>query len=365
MGYVGSNLLNIRKMTVERLRFPAEWESPDAILMALPHSETDWEYMLDEIQRCYVDMLRAFTDAGVHVILLCSSRSEAEKLISSLPAKDFILLLETEFNDTWTRDYGPISVERFGRKRCLDFGFNGWGLKFAADKDNLVNLHLRDKFIILPEQYRNERDFILEGGSVESDGRGTVMTTTRCLTSPNRNGGKTKQELNSILAERLGATHVLWLDYGALAGDDTDSHIDTLARLAPHNTIIFTGCRNMDDEHFEELLKMRAQLTLFRTPEGDPYNLVELPLPDAIYEENGERLPATYANYLVTSTHIFVPVYNQPANDNLACQTLKIAFPDHVIVPVDCRALIRQHGSLHCATMQLYKGFYNDAVWVE
>ncbi|MDE5903012.1 MAG: agmatine deiminase family protein, partial [Muribaculaceae bacterium] len=195
------------------------------------------------------------------------------------------------------------------------------------------------------------------------DGAGTQLTTARCLTSPNRNGGKSKSELNEILARRLGASHVLWLDYGALAGDDTDSHIDTLARMAPGNTIIFTGCRNMDDEHFEELLHMRGQLTLFRTPDGESYNLVELPLPDPIFDDDGRRLPATYANYLVTGSHIFMPTYGQPANDRLACQTIRIAFPDHVIVGIDCRALIKQHGSLHCATMQLYEGYFNDAVF--
>ena len=217
--------------------------------------------------------------------------------------------------------------------------------------------------MILPDQYSNERDFILEGGSVETDGKGTLLTTTRCLTSPNRNGGKSKEELNTILAERLGVNHVLWLDYGALAGDDTDSHIDTLARLAPDNTILFTGCRNVDDEHFEELLKMRAQLTLFRNQEGEPYNLIELPLPDPIYDEAGDRLPATYANFLVTDKVVFMPVYGQPANDALAMQTVRIAYPEHEVVGIDCRPLIKQHGSLHCATMQLHKGFINDALF--
>ncbi len=347
----------------DNIRFLAEWEKPTAILMALPHEDTDWAYMLAEIHDCYCRMVRAFTDAGLKVILLCKSNQMAMDVLGNIPRHDNLLLLEAEYNDTWTRDYGPLSVERGGRPRSLDFGFNGWGLKFASDCDNLVNLQLRDRFVIMPEQYRNERDFTLEGGSVESDGRGTLLTTTRCLTSPNRNGGKSKNELNEILTRRLGVSHVLWLDYGYLAGDDTDSHIDTLARMAPGNTIIFTGCRNMEDEHFEELLHMRGQLMMFRTPDGENYNLVELPLPDPIHDDDGQRLPATYANYLVTDTHIFMPVYGQPANDRLACQTIRIAFPDHEVVGIDCRALIRQHGSLHCATMQLYEGYFNDAVF--
>ena len=363
-GRILLKLLSDNQMNTESVRFLAEWENPSAILMALPHDGTDWAYMMPQILECYASMIGAVTGAGLKVVLLCRSRQEAEQALAGIDCHDRLVMVEYDYNDTWTRDYGPLSVERHGRHRALDFGFNGWGLKFPSDKDNLANLALRDRYVILPEQYRNERDFTLEGGSVESDGRGTVLTTSRCLTSPNRNGGKSKNELNEVLASRLGASHVLWLDYGALAGVDTDSHIDTLARLAPGDTILFTGCRNVDDEHFEELLKMRAQLTLFRNAEGEPYNLVELPLPDPIYDEDdGTRLPATYANYLVTGSTLFMPVYGQPANDELACRTVCIAFPQHKVVPVDCRALIRQHGSLHCATMQLYPGFFNDAIF--
>lgn len=350
-------------MPENQIRFLAEWEEQSAILMALPNKSTDWRYMLPEVEKCYKDIIIALTEAGVKVMLLCQDPEYCDGLFSDVHSKDLIIKVKADFNDTWTRDYGPLAVERHGRKRALDFGFNGWGLKFASDKDNLVNLHLRDRYVVLPEQYRNERDFVLEGGSVETDGRGTLLTTTRCLTSPNRNGGKSKEQLNKILSDRLGVSHILWLDYGALAGDDTDSHIDTLARLAPDNTILFTGCRDVDDEHFEELLKMRAQLTMFRNQEGEPYNLVELPLPSPIYDEDGERLPATYANYLITDKVIFMPTYGQPQNDMLAMQTVRIAYPDHDVVGMDCRALIKQHGSLHCATMQLHKGFVNEAIF--
>lgn len=340
------------------IRMIAEWEECRSVLLALPAPHTDWNYILEEAQEQYRRLIAALTEAGMHCVVLTPTKEYGEDVLKGL---DFgrIALIECEYNDTWTRDYGPITVERGERRRALDFGFNGWGLKFASDKDNLVNLSLRDRLIILPDAYRNERDFTLEGGSIESDGKGTILTTSECLQNPNRNGGKSKEQLNQILADRLGADHVLWLDYGALAGDDTDSHIDTLCRIAPGNAILFTGCRNMDDEHFEDLLKMRAQLTLFRNPEGEPYNLIELPLPDAIYDETGERLPATYANYLVTPTHIFMPVYKQPMNDELACQMVRVAFPDHEVVPVDCTTLIKQHGSLHCATMQIPKGILN------
>ncbi len=339
------------------IRLLAEWEPQAAILLALPHPSTDWNEVLEQAYDQYKRLLEALLKYDYNVILLKSEQEDITDWLNTLSCKrDKLFQVNTTYNDTWTRDYGPITIIKHGELRALDFGFNGWGLKFAADKDNLVNLKLAKKGIISPTLYRNNRDFELEGGSIETDGKGTLLTTSKCLCSPNRNGGKTKQELTDILCRRLGVSHILWLDYGALAGDDTDSHIDTLARMAPDDTILFVGCQNMEDSHFEELLKMKAQLTMFRTPEGRPYNLIELPLPDPIYDTQGQRLPATYANYLITNRHIFMPTYGQPKNDLLAAQTIKIAFPNHHIVGVDCTTLILQHGSLHCATMQLYPG---------
>ncbi len=343
-------------------RLIAEWEGCRSVLLALPESHTDWNYILEEARDQYRRIILALTSNGLHCVVLTADKVSAETLLAECD-QSLLTLIEMDYNDTWTRDYGPISVERGDRLRALDFGFNGWGLKFASDNDNLVNLRLKERFVIMPETYRNERDFTLEGGSIETDGHGTLLTTSLCLCSENRNGGRSKPALNDILKDRLGVDHVLWLDYGALAGDDTDSHIDTLCRMAPDNTILFTGCRDMDDPHFEELLKMRAQLTMFRTPEGEPYNLVELPLPSPIYDENGDRLPASYANYLVTPDKIFMPTYSQPENDMLACHTVKVAFPDHEVVPVECSTLIKQHGSLHCATMQIPDNLFNQTVY--
>lgn len=343
-------------------RFIAEWEPIEAVMVALPDQHTDWNYMLPEATDQYRRLIHAFIAERLTTLILCRDADEARARIE-LPADATAVFITTDYNDTWTRDYGPLCVEKADSVRALDFGFNGWGLKFAADKDNLVNLRLKEKIAILPDAYRNERDFTLEGGSVETDGRGTLLTTSRCLCSPNRNGGKSKAELNDILSARLGCDHILWLDYGALEGDDTDSHIDTLARICPADTIVFTGCRDMDDPQFEELLKMRAQLSLFRTAEGKPFNLVELPLPAPVLDpDDGSRLPATYTNYLIANGNIFMPTYAQPDNDLLAMRTLRIVFPNHKIIPVDCRSLLRQHGSLHCATMQLHPGMINQAL---
>ena len=341
--------------------FLAEWEPIDGVLLALPHKNTDWLYILEEAEDQYRRIVRAFIENAIHVVLLCPGIKEAENLFDK-DLHEGITFIEMDYNDTWTRDYGPLTILKHGDLRGVDFGFNGWGLKFAADKDNLVNRNLNNKGVFTKDIYRNETAFILEGGSVDTDGNGTILTTSRCLCSPNRNGGLTKKEADEQLRKHLGAQHILFLDYGELIGDDTDSHIDTLARMAPENIILFTGCKKPDDPHFDDLLKMRAQLTLFRNAEGEPFNLVELPLPDAIYDENGNRLPATYANYLVTENVLFMPTYNQPEKDSLAMQTVKIAFPKHKIIGIDCTTLIKQHGSLHCATMQLPKGLFEPVV---
>ena len=333
-------------------KFLPEWSPQEAILLAFPNKNTDWNYILDEAREQYHKIIKTFCENDIKIVLICDDIEETKALLYDCN-QDLIQFVNLHYNDTWTRDYGPISIVKDDRLRALDFGFNGWGLKFPSDKDNLVNLQLKEKGLLADKTYKNKRAIILEGGSVETDGRGTVLTTTRCLSSPNRNGGLSKSKIIDMLNYNLGADHVLMLDYGALEGDDTDSHIDTLARLAPDNIILFTGCRNIDDTQFDELLKMRAQLTLFRNSEGEPYNLIELPLPDPIFDEGGQRLPATYANYLITDKVVFVPTYSQPQNDLLAMQTIKIAFPDHKIVGIDCTTLIKQHGSLHCATMQL------------
>lgn len=346
-----SRSLNLFEMT----RYFAEWECDGPILIALPHENTDWNYILeDAVDQCR-RIVKALLDNGESVWLIIPDEQTGASAMADLLCERLrLIVLPT--NDTWTRDYGPIAVMRDDRVRELDFGFNGWGLKFASDLDNLVNLRMAENGVFPVGLYRNHCDFILEGGSLETDGQGTVLTTSRCLLSPNRNGGLTRTEVGERLYRDLGVDHILWLDYGALAGDDTDSHIDTLCRMCPDNIIMFTGCKDVDDSHFEDLLHMRAQLSMFRNAEGEPFNLVELPLPDPIYDEEGNRLPATYANYLVTPRAIYMPVYGQPENDELACRTMKIPFPDHKVVPVECSTLIRQHGSLHCSTMTLLLG---------
>lgn len=332
-------------------RFPAEWENDGAILLSWPHRDTDWADMLVRVTKCYVALSKAIIEAGQRLIIVAPDTSFPRKVLSSLP-QERIIYHDVETNDTWTRDFGPITVEDSkGESVIVDFKFNGWGLKFAADKDNLITRKLIQSGI-LSSEYDNRLSFVLEGGSIESDGKGTLMTTSECLLSPNRNGGMTKNEIETVLRNSLGVKHILWVDHGALEGDDTDSHIDTLARIAPEDTIIYTGCTNPEDSHYGELKAMERQLQELRTPQGTPYNLVWLPLPDPEYDDEGNRLPATYANYLVTPGAVLMPSYGQPHNDILAARILH-SFWERKVIAVDCRALIQQHGSLHCATMQI------------
>ena len=335
-------------------RLPAEWEHHDCVLMAWPHALTDWNYMLSEARECVAAIVRAISER--ECVLLVGPESLCRESVEACgfdPRR--VRFADIPTNDTWARDFGPITVETTSGLRAVDFKFNGWGLKFAANHDNLITRRLADAGI-LTARLDNRLNFVLEGGSIESDGQGTILTTSECLLSPNRNGQWGRKEITAYLATVLGAQRVLWLDHGALAGDDTDSHIDTLARLAPGNTIIYTGAGSPSDPNHEGLELMRRQLAEFVTADGAPYNLIELPLPDAVFDEDGLQLPATYANYLVGPDAIYLPVYGQERNDRLAEMTLKVAYPDHDIVPIDCRALVRQHGSLHCVTMQLPAG---------
>ncbi len=337
-----------------RFSLSAEWNPRfDAVILSWPHADTDWNYMLAEVTECYIEMLRAFLANGVRTIILTPEAKRLRELFRGIPAES-LTVLEVPTNDTWVRDYGPLtSIGTDGEATVLaDFQFNGWGLKFAADRDNMANSHLKANGNITVD-VRDNLDFVLEGGSVESDGEGTILTTTRCLLSPNRNNLRTKAEAEEELRRRLGAERVLWLDHGALEGDDTDSHVDTLARLVTPDTIAYTECTDPDDSHYGELSLMKEEILALRTHDGNPYHTIGLPLPDPIFDEEGNRLPATYANFLISPRAVFLPTYAQPRKDKLAADMLAMVFIDRPIVPVDCRALIRQHGSLHCATMQI------------
>lgn len=336
---------------------PAEWEVPSAVLLAWPHPYSDWAPMLGEARDCVAAIAAAVTAAGHRVIILTPDPASTLPLLTRGGADGHLVTaVEYTTNDTWARDFGPITVEADGRWTPVDFQFNGWGLKFAADRDNLVNLALDDAGIFATP-LQNRRSFILEGGSVDSDGEGTIITTSECLLSPNRNGSSSREEIEAELRHTLGARRVIWLDHGALLGDDTDSHIDTLARFAPGRLLLHAACDNPGDANYPAIQAMTREIGEM-APRHD-ITPVPLPLPDPVYDPlDGHQLPATYLNFLALPDTVIMPAYGQPANDSRAAAILSDAFR-RPVVAVDCRVLVRQHGSLHCMTMQIPEGALN------
>lgn len=329
---------------------PAEWALQSAIQLTWPHEDTDWAYMLDEVETCFINLAREIA-ARQHLLIVAPDIQAVYERIKDVVNMENVSLVECLTNDTWARDHGGITVHYNSNPVIYDFGFNGWGLKFAANHDNLIT-HKIYKYQIFNAAYQNRRNFIIEGGSIESDGQGTLLTTSECLLSPNRNPLLSKEEIEEYLKEAFGLSQVLWLDYGYLAGDDTDSHIDTLARLAPGDTILYVRCDDINDEHYSELKQMEVQLKTFRTLDGRPYRLLPLPMAAPAYDQDGYRLPATYANFLIMNDAVLYPTYGVPTLDEEARRVIAEAFPEREVVGVDCQALIKQHGSLHCVTMQ-------------
>lgn len=334
---------------------PAEWQRQDAVMLAWPHQGTDWHYMLSEVQQCFKQVALAIAKE-MKLIVIAPNIDDVKHQLSDLDNGANIIYQEIDTNDTWARDFGPISILQHGIQSVLDFKFNAWGMKFAANLDNVVCTKMAHNGIF-NAKIVNCQDFVLEGGSIESDGKGTILTTSQCLLSPNRNGALNKEQIEEVLKQRLGARKVLWLNHGELIGDDTDSHIDTLARLAPANTILYVKSNNPLDEQHTSLNHMEAELQAMTNAQDEPFTLVPLPCPAPIYDEEGMRLPATYANFLITNKQVLVPTYGQEDNDKLALETIQRVFTSRKVVGINSNALIKQHGSLHCITMQIPQNF--------
>lgn len=336
-------------------RWPAEWEEQSGVQLTWPHREGDWARDFDDVEPVFLAIASEIAKRERLVV----AAQEPERVTGLLSAAgvpmERIAVVGVPTNDTWARDHGALTVLDENAPRLLDFQFNGWGLKFAADKDNLITTRLYEAGTFGDIPMETVR-FVLEGGGIESDGQGTILTTAECLLSPNRNAPMSRGTIEGVLREQFGAKHILWLDHGYLAGDDTDSHIDTLARLCDARTIAYVACEDTADEHYEALQTMKKELEALRTPEGEPYRLVALPWPQACVDpEDGHRLPATYANFLIINGAVLLPIYGVP-EDDAAIRVMRETFPEREIVAIDCEPLIRQHGSLHCVTMQFPQG---------
>lgn len=329
-----------------------EWAPQRLIQLCWPSQPQYWGNHIQAAQHTHSQIIAHISQ--YQGVLLLHSPSIASNLLrqqlESAGAKlSNVNLVAQDNNDIWCRDYGPISVSGPTGNQLLDFTFTGWGGKFPADLDNAATSALVAKGL-----YTNVSAFplILEGGAIDYDGNGTLITTKACLLNPNRNPEWSMQDYQNFFAEQLGIQQVIWLENGYLKGDDTDSHVDMLARFAANNRLIFQGCERPEDEHFAPLQALKAELSQCRNQQGQPYHLVELPFPDARIDEDGERLPASYANFLITNQQVLVPIYGCEA-DAKALSQIAQCFSDREIIGINCEALIQQYGSLHCATMQV------------
>lgn len=344
------------------MRLPAEWERQSGVQLTWPHRDTEW-YQLDRVLECYVDIAACITRFEP-LLVVCRDIDEAKADIARISRLkgirlDFaeVTFCQAPLNDTWARDHGGIAVYGDnGEKYLYDFVFNGWGLKFASDLDNQLTKNIFAQGVFEDDVMGVDmRPFVLEGGSIDTDGCGTLLTTTECLTSVNRNEYLTKEEIEGELKSAFGLERVLWLDHGGIIGDDTDGHVDTLARFCSPDTIAYVQCTDPGDPHYDCLGRMEDQLRTFRTMDGKRYNLVPLPLPDAIYLDD-YRLPASYANFLIVNGGVLLPGSGS-VKDEVARERLQEVFPDREVVVVDCKALLSGHGSLHCVTMQFPEGW--------
>ena len=344
-------------MSHATLRLPAEWEPQSAVLIAWPHADTDWAERLAAVETTYVALAAAVTRFEPLIVVVADAglraHAEAKRHDAGVdPSR--IRFVELPYDDTWLRDSGPITLkDDQGAFQLTDFRFTGWGGKFGAEQDDALVAGLVQAGVFGRAAHKRI-DWALEGGGIESDGAGTVLTTWRCLVQ--RHPEQSREEMTAILRDGLHAGRILWLDYGYLEGDDTDAHIDTLARFSPDGGIVFQACDDLDDAHHDELARMAGELAALCTVDGKPYALHPLPWAEPILDE-GRRLAASYANYLIVNGGVLVPAYGDPADDE-AARIIGQAHPGREVVQVPCRPLIWQNGSLHCITMQLPAGIY-------
>ncbi len=324
--------------------FPAEFEPQSFVQLIFPHPQSDWAPYLEEARSTFVNIANAVARYEP-CLIVCD---DVEVVKGYFSDQTNLIFVPYQSDDTWARDCSALTVidEEEDEPLLLDFTFTGWGGKFDASRDNAMSAALAPVYGARMEKI----DLILEGGGVESNGAGSLLVTSECLLNPNRNAHLSKTQTDAILKKEFGVEQILWLNHGYLAGDDTDSHIDTLARFIDTDTIMYVKCDDTEDEHYEALKKMEEELMELRDMEGEPFNLIALPMCSPAYYD-GERLPATYANFLIVNDAVLLPVYNDP-HDAEAIEICRKAFKGRDIVPIDCSVLIRQHGSLHCVTMQ-------------
>lgn len=330
-----------------------EWTPVEAVLLAWPTEDTDWAPWLEQVRHTYLRTIAAINASGAGVILLCRQQ-DVSAIREQLEADASVMLVVAQYDDTWMRDYAFLTCQQDGANHPIEFLFNGWGDKFNATKDNRVNQRYLSS---LCKNALQTTSIVAEGGALEIDESGHLLSTAQCLLNPKRNGDMSLSDYETVFKQTLGATEVTIFKNGHLQGDDTDGHIDTLVRFTPNNGLVIQACDNRpDDSHYGGLTALCHECSE-ALPEHEQFRL---PLP-AMYNQKNERLPASYANFLICNESVLVPVYGQP-EDEKALTVIAQAYPAHQIKPIDCAPLIQQFGSLHCISMQIPVHTLNEQV---
>tara|TARA_B100000614_G_scaffold67089_1_gene59435 strand:+ start:7777 stop:8826 length:1050 start_codon:yes stop_codon:yes gene_type:complete len=321
-----------------------EWKASEAIILAWPHQDTDWAPWLEDARQTYLSIIRIVNANQAGVLLLCREE-DMDDVESRLTADARVMLIKADYNDTWARDFAFLSCGNPAAPYPVEFTFNGWGNKFDASKDNLVNQ--RYLAPLCREKLRTST-IVAEGGALEIDDSGHLLSTASCLYNPARNGDMSGDAYREEFTAYLGCAQLSIFAHGHLEGDDTDGHIDTLVRFTPTSGLVIQAAENRpEDSHYQGLSAL-VQECAEALPDHTRYLL---PLP-AMFNDDGDRLPASYANYLICNHTVLLPVYGQP-EDSEAVAVMQQAFPHHEIVPVNCATLVQQFGSLHCISMQV------------
>lgn len=334
-------------------RMPAEWEPQEAVWLSWPHNRESWPGAFDPVPGIFVEIARHIAEGQLVRINVAGEAMQAA--VAALLRNAGVRIENVRFhlnptNDAWVRDHGPIYVvrERNGhRERALtDWGYNAWGGKYPPfELDDAVPKRIAEEF----GETRFDGGMILEGGSIDVNGEGTLLTTTSCLLNPNRNPALTQSEIEQRLMQFLGVTHVLWLGEG-IEGDDTDGHIDDITRFVGPTQVVTVIEDRTEDSNHAPLQENYERLREMTDQQGRPLEVVTLPMPDPL-SVDGQRVPASYANFLIINDKVLVPTY-RCSHDQDAISTLRSVFPGRDVVGIDCTHLVWGLGAIHCVTQQ-------------
>ncbi|MBQ9835929.1 MAG: agmatine deiminase family protein [Akkermansia sp.] len=335
----------------DALRWPAEWEALEAVWISWPHREDLWQGGLQELMGIYAGLAAEIArEAEVRINAAASLHSMIERHLQVRGVQRY-RLYDHPTNDVWCRDHGPIFVQLpDGTMQVADWTFNAWGGKFSPwDADNAIPQRIADT-LCTP---RLSSPMILEGGAIEGNGQGLLLTTEAVLLNPNRNPGMSKADIEAELHRMLGTRSVFWLGQG-IEGDDTDGHIDDMVRFVNAEAVVSITEADVHSPHYRELAENNERLQDLRTPDGSRVEMVPLPMPKPLVAKDWrlEQLPASYANFLICNGSVIVPIFMQQKEDDRALGILRECFPGRRVVGIDARRLVLEGGAIHCITQQ-------------